>query len=49
MKKDCIKTVKMKAEGRLDKKIQLHETNVRRRRETERLIKGVLVDMVSGA
>jgi hypothetical protein len=27
------------------KKIQLRETNVRRRREAEKLIKGVLMDM----
>jgi hypothetical protein len=45
----CIKTVKMKVEGggELDekKKIQLRETNVIRRRETEKMIKGVLMDM----
>jgi hypothetical protein len=51
MKNDCIKIVKMKVECRLDKKkkIQLRETNVRRRRGTGRLIKGLLMDIDSGA
>ena len=44
MKKNCIKTVKIKVDAKLEekKKIQLRKTKVRRRRETERLIKGLL-------
>jgi len=47
MKKNCTKTVKMKVNGGLEgkKEIQLRETNIRRRKEIERLIKRLLINM----
>jgi hypothetical protein len=47
MEKNVIKTVKIKIEEGLEREIyiyiKLRETNVRRRRGTERLTKGVLM------